>query len=368
MEDNFIMGRVETLDKKKNIQDTKHNHRLVYTKRKVNNLDNYIIKNENIFKLNNENKSKIINNSEYILKENSKEHSRLFKQTKGYRKNGTQTSTYTGIVAFTQFNEDTKNTKELILQVEKNLNSFCQKVGSELQELILHRDERQLDKNHKDYKIGQYHFHFKMKAYDKNGMSLKMGKGGINGSLLQDYLAQDMEQFGIKRGIKNSKKRHLTIEDYKEQQDRLKEIEETKIKLNNILEKNNNLEIENEELKQDIRQLTREREVKLKHIEENEEIIQEQEQTIREQSKLFKQQEELISTLTQQQQELITNIQDTIKNIIEVDKKGLYKDKLKTFVELFTKTISKEELEKLEKLYKRATKLEKSTKKTYRTM
>jgi hypothetical protein len=353
-EDNFIMGRVYTLDRKKFIKDTKHNYRLTYTKSKTSNITNLLIKNGIITEIKNEHneeeKQDILNNNINIFKSNNKEHSKLFLENKGYRKNGTQSATYGGIVGFTYLKEDTKNLKEIILQVEKNLSNFCLEVGSELQELILHRDEK-----------GQYHFHFIMKSFNKIGMSLQMAKGGINGSLLQDYLSKDMEQFGIKRGIRDSRKRHLTIREYQEMKDNIKQLENSKRRVKEQEEIINNQEsqiLEQEEI-------INNNKISLEDLRKG---IVSSNATIKELEVILQEKNIELVELNKELLDITNNIKNVINNILELDKEQNYKDKVKKILDNFIKFINKEDIDQLNKLLNRAIKIEKSVIKTTRKL
>jgi Rps23 Pro-64 3,4-dihydroxylase Tpa1-like proline 4-hydroxylase len=225
MKKNYIMARCEVDDLFGFLKRAKHNYRSYSNIQSIRNDKTNFRITDGIF----EPFSQLNTSLPFIAKrfkklfdDNKKEHRKLFEKTKGYKLKGTAKSTVEGVVAFSQFNTEKFTEYDLMkisIQVEENLKQFAKDKGTELQDLVLHLDERD-----EDNQQGEFHFHFIMKNYNQKGESLQLSTGRQNSSELQDYIARNLEQFQISRGEKGSKKKHLSIKEFQEQQDTIREM------------------------------------------------------------------------------------------------------------------------------------------------
>ena len=344
---NYIMGRVEAKNIVETIRIIKHNYRSYKNIPSVINTNqNYKIINGKLIPFNNINTNinHISKHYKQLLEDNKKEHRKIFKQNKGYYLNSKQVkSTYNGVIGFSNFNIQSHSLKDrlkIVKQVEKNLSDFCIDMGSELQDLVLHTDEK-----------GEFHFHFLMKSYNNKGVSLKMVNGGPKGKLLQDYLSYKLKPFKIIRGENNSKKKHLTIKDYELQQDRLKELEDTKKKLEDTKK---GLEDTNKTL-QDTKQELEDLNIEKQELEDTNKILDKQ-------NSLF-----TINNINLQNslEQLIIDINKIINNIVNIDKENNYNKKIKKIIDYLPKYLNKQNKQGLENLLKKSNKLLNSVNKTY---
>lgn len=286
MEKNYIMGRVESIDLDRFLKDTKHNYR-AYNKipSRVKDIPIMIVKNGKI---------KEIQPQEYLMddlnlshtklyKQNEEEHQELHYKYKKYSLNKKRVkSTYMGVVGFSKLNLD-MDYKNIIKQVELNLKDYCKELGTELQELIFHFDE-----------AGQGHAHFIIKSFNQKGESLRIGKDKTNGSMLQDYLSRSMSVYGIERGEKDSKRKNLSIKEYKDMKDATKQLEETKQQIEQLEQVKNNLLNETQSLQEELNNL-----------------------------------KDLLKVETEELEKIRDNLFKEFEELIELDTDGMYNNKIK---------------------------------------
>jgi len=227
---NYIMGRTEILTKQEMVKRGKHNYRSYKRTPSIkNDNENFQIKDGQFIPFSTLSRDKKTIHARFtkLYEDNKKEHRKLHIQKKGYYLNSNQTqSTVEGVVALSQFNTDIFDElelQEITCQIENNLKSFANDLGTELQDLVLHLDER----NYKTGK-GEFHFHFFMKNFNQQAESLQLGRRSKNTKKLQDYLAKDMEKWGIVRGEEGSTRKHKTIREYQELQEDLQILREDK--------------------------------------------------------------------------------------------------------------------------------------------
>jgi len=136
--------------------------------------------------------------------------------------------------------------------LKENLKKIEKEFDTEISDIVLHRDEKGLN-----------HFHFMIKNYNEQGLSLDIGRNKNKiGTRVQDIICENMEQFNLMRGEEDSKKQKMT----KQQLIEFNKLEQE----NKLLKKNNQiLKSNNEILKKRNENLSKEYLNILENIREN---------------------------------------------------------------------------------------------------
>lgn len=208
---NFINVRVQSYNYKKQFNLLRHNFRHKQDSlSQLNEKPNFFISPDGkVLEINNTNKKKIYNLMSKEYQKDRSEHNELYK-TKHKRNLRDFQATWTdGILTFSEaIHQDlgTKYSKEDLIKVAVNCsNDIAKKYKTKLIYLTLHMDET------------TPHFHFALKNFDENGLSLwNKNKNKDFLSQLQDIAFQNFKELGMERGLSKdiTGKRYETIQKY----------------------------------------------------------------------------------------------------------------------------------------------------------
>lgn len=155
----------------------------------------------------------LVNNYSSLIRE----HKSLNKQ---YRKNRHTTLTE-GVLYFSEgINEDYEaNKTDFLERVNQYLNTFEKENDTKILNNVIHTDE-----------AGNIHVHFIFKNFDTNGKSLRTTQKHKERSKHQDLPPKFFADFGkgYHRGIENSKRKNLSIDEYKKLKEQEKELKQLK--------------------------------------------------------------------------------------------------------------------------------------------
>lgn len=176
------------------------------------------------------------------MADNVEEHRKLLRKFKKQSLNRKRQQSHAiGVIGFSdsmknKWNNifDKSQKTKFFKKAVESLNDITNEFGIEFSNLTFHTDER-----------GQPHFHFHARNFKSDGSAPRFDNSKELGGRLQDIVAGHFDEFGFNRGEENSKKKHLTVKEYQEHEDKLKEIESERIEL----QKNN------EELKKEVADL-----------------------------------------------------------------------------------------------------------------
>ena len=208
---NFINVRVQSYNYKKQYDLLRHNFRHKKDSlSQINEKSNFIISPDGrVVKLDNTIKKKIYNLLSKDYQSDRLKHNELYK-TKHKRNLRDFQSTWTeGILTFSEaIHQDLGNkyTPEDLIKAAINCtNDIAKKYGTKLNYLTLHMDET------------TPHFHFSLKNFDNNGLSLwKKNQNKEFLSQLQDIAFEHFKVLGMDRGVSKdiTNKRYETIQKY----------------------------------------------------------------------------------------------------------------------------------------------------------
>jgi len=314
----FVGVRIETIKSLVDYQNRlKHNTRFNLTTKNLKDQNSIFFFNENFQIIRKRKSSYSIN-----LLKNSKQlflnlHEKIKQLNPHYRSSRTS-PIGEGVLYFsTGINEDIQSNFKLFKE-KTNLffDLFEKKFNTDILSFQLHLDEN-----------GNYHIHFFFKNFDKeNGKSLKLNRSN-NGSVLQDISSDVFKNFGhgYERGVKNSKNKHMSVDEFKNQ----KMIETQKKEISKLNEKK-------EDLKNEINQ----NENYLKNLKVGIEGVKKE-----------------ISNLNEKKETLKNAIENEIDNQLEKmeklkEKFEILKEDFQTLKNEIKNEITDKQLEKMEKLEK----------------
>ena len=233
---NFSNVRLQSYNHNKAINIRKHNLRYTQDSLSIKkDVPNYLISNDGkLLEINNSNKKKIYN----ILKKNyevdRKKHNELYKASNKRNLRNFQSTWCEGIFTFSEAihrDLETKYSKQNLSLIASNCaKEISKKFGNELVYMTLHLDET------------TPHFHFAIKNFDEQGLSLfNKNKNKEFLSKLQDIAYNHFKVLGMERGVSKevSGKRYETIEQY-----HIKKEQELKGKVSNLEEHFNTKKLE----------------------------------------------------------------------------------------------------------------------------
>ena len=208
---NFINVRVQSYNYKKQYDLLRHNFRHKKDSlSQINEKPNFFIgPNGKLLEIDNTNKKKIY---DIVSKEYQKDrikHNEIYKAKHKRNLRDFQATWTDGVLTFSEaIHQDLGNkyTQEDLIKVATSCaNDIAKKYGTQLIYLTLHMDET------------TPHFHFALKNYDKNGLSLwKKNQNKEFLSQLQDIAFEHFKKLGMQRGISKefTGKRYETIQKY----------------------------------------------------------------------------------------------------------------------------------------------------------
>ena len=208
---NFINVRVQSYNYKKQYDLLRHNFRHKKDSlSQINEKPNFFIgPNGKVLEIDNTNKKKIY---DIVSKEYQKDrikHNEIYKAKHKRNLRDFQATWTDGVLTFSEaIHQDLGNkyTQEDLIKVATSCaNDIAKKYGTQLIYLTLHMDET------------TPHFHFALKNYDKNGLSLwKKNQNKEFLSQLQDIAFEHFKKLGMQRGISKefTGKRYETIQKY----------------------------------------------------------------------------------------------------------------------------------------------------------
>ncbi len=208
---NFINVRVQSYNYKKQYDLLRHNFRHKKDSlSQINEKPNFFIgPNGKLLEIDNTNKKKIY---DIVSKEYQKDrikHNEIYKAKHKRNLRDFQATWTDGVLTFSEaIHQDLGNkyTQEDLIKVATSCaNDIAKKYGTQLIYLTLHMDET------------TPHFHFSLKNYDENGLSLwKKNQNKEFLSQLQDIAFEHFKKLGMQRGISKefTGKRYETIQKY----------------------------------------------------------------------------------------------------------------------------------------------------------
>lgn len=208
---NFINVRVQSYNYKKQYDLLRHNFRHKKDSlSQINEKPNFFIgPNGKAFKIDNTNKNKIYDTLSKHYKDDRAKHNEIYKAKHKRNLRDFQATWTDGILTFSEaIHQDlgTKYTLEDLIKVATNCaNDIAKKYGTKLIYLTLHMDET------------TPHFHFSLKNFDENGLSLwKKNQNKEFLSQLQDIAYEHFKILGMDRGVSKdiTNKRYETIQKY----------------------------------------------------------------------------------------------------------------------------------------------------------
>ena len=208
---NFINVRVQSYNYKKQYDLLRHNFRHKKDSlSQINEKSNFFIgPNGKVLKIDNTNKKKIYDALSKDYKSDRTKHNEIYKSKHKRNLRDFQATWTDGILTFSEaIHQDLGNkyTLEDLIKVATNCaNDIAKKYDTKLIYLTLHMDET------------TPHFHFALKNYDNNGLSLwKKNQNKEFLSQLQDIAFEHFKVLGMDRGVSKdiTNKRYETIQKY----------------------------------------------------------------------------------------------------------------------------------------------------------
>ena len=208
---NFINVRVQSYNYKKQYDLLRHNFRHKKDSlSQINEKPNFFIgPNGKLLEIDNTNKKKIYDIVSKEYQKDRTKHNEIYKAKHKRNLRDFQSTWTDGIFTFSEaIHEDLGNkyTQEDLIKVATSCaNDIAKKYGTQLIYLTLHMDET------------TPHFHFTLKNYDENGLSLwKKNQNKKFLSELQDIAFEHFKKLGMQRGISKefTGKRYETIQKY----------------------------------------------------------------------------------------------------------------------------------------------------------
>ena len=208
---NFINVRVQSYNYKKQYDLLRHNFRHKKDSlSQINEKPNFFIgPNGKLLEIDNTNKKKIYDIVSKEYQKDRTKHNEIYKAKHKRNLRDFQATWTDGVLTFSEaIHQDLGNkyTQEDLIKVATSCaNDIAKKYGTQLIYLTLHMDET------------TPHFHFALKNYDKNGLSLwKKNQNKEFLSQLQDIAFEHFKKLGMKRGISKefTGKRYETIQKY----------------------------------------------------------------------------------------------------------------------------------------------------------
>lgn len=208
---NFINVRTQSYNNAKTLNSFKHNLRHTQTSlSNVNDESNYIIFNNNLLKINDDNKKELHKQISKMYKDDRSRHNEIYKNH--YKRNlrDYQSSWFEGVFTFSdQMKEDLKNKKytynDLVKVAYKCLKEIAATYKAEIKYMVLHLDET------------TPHFHFHLSNFDDLGRSLwNQNKNKNFLSNLQDIGFKHFGTLGMQRGVKKefSNSRYMSAKQF----------------------------------------------------------------------------------------------------------------------------------------------------------
>ena len=208
---NFINVRVQSYNYKKQYDLLRHNFRHKKDSlSQINEKPNFFIgPNGKVLKIDNTNKKKIYDALSKDYKSDRTKHNEIYKAKHKRNLRDFQSTWTDGVLTFSEaIHQDLGNkyTQEDLIKVATSCaNDIAKKYGTQLIYLTLHMDET------------TPHFHFSLKNFDKNGLSLwKKNQNKEFLSQLQDIAFEHFKVLGMDRGVSKdiTNKRYETIQKY----------------------------------------------------------------------------------------------------------------------------------------------------------
>ena len=208
---NFINVRVQSYNYKKQYDLLRHNFRHKKDSlSQINEKPNFFIgPNGKLLEIDNTNKKKIYDIVSKEYQKDRTKHNEIYKAKHKRNLRDFQATWTDGVLTFSEaIHQDLGNkyTQEDLIKVATSCaNDIAKKYGTQLIYLTLHMDET------------TPHFHFALKNYDKNGLSLwKKNQNKEFLSQLQDIAFEHFKKLGMQRGISKefTGKRYETIQKY----------------------------------------------------------------------------------------------------------------------------------------------------------
>ena len=208
---NFINVRVQSYNYKKQYDLLRHNFRHKKDSlSQINEKPNFFIgPNGKLLEIDNTNKKKIYDIVSKEYQKDRTKHNEIYKAKHKRNLRDFQSTWTDGVLTFSEaIHQDLGNkyTQEDLIKVATSCaNDIAKKYGTQLIYLTLHMDET------------TPHFHFSLKNYDENGLSLwKKNQNKEFLSQLQDIAFEHFKKLGMQRGISKefTGKRYETIQKY----------------------------------------------------------------------------------------------------------------------------------------------------------
>ena len=208
---NFINVRVQSYNYKKQYDLLRHNFRHKKDSlSQINEKPNFFIgPNGKVLEIDNTNKKKIYDIVSKEYQKDRTKHNEIYKAKHKRNLRDFQSTWTDGVLTFSEaIHQDLGNkyTQEDLIKVATSCaNDIAKKYGTQLIYLTLHMDET------------TPHFHFSLKNYDENGLSLwKKNQNKEFLSQLQDIAFEHFKKLGMQRGISKefTGKRYETIQKY----------------------------------------------------------------------------------------------------------------------------------------------------------
>ena len=208
---NFINVRVQSYNYKKQYDLLRHNFRHKKDSlSQINEKPNFFIgPNGKLLEIDNTNKKKIYDIVSKEYQKDRTKHNEIYKAKHKRNLRDFQATWTDGVLTFSEaIHQDLGNkyTQEDLIKVATSCaNDIAKKYGTQLIYLTLHMDET------------TPHFHFSLKNYDENGLSLwKKNQNKEFLSQLQDIAFEHFKKLGMQRGISKefTGKRYETIQKY----------------------------------------------------------------------------------------------------------------------------------------------------------
>ena len=208
---NFINVRVQSYNYKKQYDLLRHNFRHKKDSlSQINEKPNFFIgPNGKLLEIDNTNKKKIYDIVSKEYQKDRTKHNEIYKAKHKRNLRDFQATWTDGVLTFSEaIHQDLGNkyTQEDLIKVATSCaNDIAKKYGTQLIYLTLHMDET------------TPHFHFSLKNYDENGLSLwKKNQNKEFLSQLQDIAFEHFKTLGMNRGISKdiTNKRYETIQKY----------------------------------------------------------------------------------------------------------------------------------------------------------
>lgn len=208
---NFINVRVQSYNYKKQYDLLRHNFRHKKDSlSQINEKPNFFIgPNGKLLEIDNTNKKKIYDIVSKEYQKDRTKHNEIYKAKHKRNLRDFQATWTDGVLTFSEaIHQDLGNkyTQEDLIKVATSCaNDIAKKYGTQLIYLTLHMDET------------TPHFHFALKNYDKNGLSLwKKNQNKEFLSQLQDIAFEHFKELGMQRGLSKdiTGKKYETIQKY----------------------------------------------------------------------------------------------------------------------------------------------------------